>query len=120
MMYKNGCMNTLTSPAGSNIWASTVTTPSRAALSLVTQIVNEASKCETKDLRLEFHHVKPLLLMLTRNSSKMFPLKMPTPKNISKVVPISFQLGKRLKRSLEIAELRKKLQGKKLEVETPT
>jgi hypothetical protein len=50
----------------------------------------------------------------------MFPLKMPTPKNISKVVPISFQLGKRLKRSLEIAELRKKLQGKKLEVETPT
>jgi hypothetical protein len=40
---------------------------------------------------------------------------MPTPKNIGKVVLVSFQLGKRLKRSLETAEL-----GKKLEAEAPT
>jgi hypothetical protein len=99
----------LTSPAGSNIWSSAATTPSRVALSLVTQIVNEAS------VRPESHHVKPLLLMLTRNSSKVLPLKMPTPKSISKVVPVSFQLGKKLKRSLQTAEL-----GKKLEAEAPT
>jgi hypothetical protein len=78
--------STLTSPAGSNIWSSAATTPSRAALSLVTKIGNEASKCETKDLRPESHHVKPLLLMPTWNSSKVLPLKMPTPKSISKVV----------------------------------
>ncbi len=114
-MYKNGCMSTLTSPTASNIWSSATTTPSRATLSLVTQIVNEAIKCETKELRPKSHHVKPLLLMLTRNSNKVLPLNMPTPKNISKVVPVFFQLGKRLKRSLETAEL-----GKKLEAEAPT
>ncbi len=64
-MYKNGCMSTLTSPVGSNIWSYAATIPSKDALSLVTQIVNEASKYETKDLRPKSHHVKPLLLMLT-------------------------------------------------------
>jgi hypothetical protein len=72
--------STLTSPAGSNIWSSAATTPSRAALTLVTQIGNEASKCETKDSRPESHHVKPLLLMPTRNSSKCFPWKCPLQK----------------------------------------
>ncbi len=43
----------LTSPAGSNIWSSAATTPSRTALSLVTQIGNEASvKPKTWDLNL--------------------------------------------------------------------
>jgi hypothetical protein len=114
-MYKKRCMSALTSPVGFNIWSFAAITPSRAALSLVTQIVNEASKCETKDLRPKSHHVKPLLLMLIWNSNKVLPLKMPTLKSISKVVPVSFQLGKRLKRLLETTEL-----GKKLEAEAPT